>query len=165
MPLKSRGRTCILVPVNRIHFNACSNVLVMGSNHQIECSCFLFPSPILSNEVVQDKKCSTFHVLALPPCTRALLNFSVSLNFSICTAEASSIGLAKIERLTGNHFNAYSSVLVLGSNPQISFHIFRFFPPILSNEVMRVKKMWNFSRFCVASLRKGHITLLCIVQF
>jgi len=29
--------------------------------------------------------------------------------------------------------------------------------------VMRTQKMWNASRFCVSSLRRGHANLLCIV--
>ena len=28
---------------------------------------------------------------------------------------------------------------------------------------MRMQKMWNASRFCVSSLRRGHANLLCIV--
>ena len=31
------------------------------------------------------------------------------------------------------------------------------------SRIMRTQKMWNASRFCVSSLRRGHANLLCIV--
>ena len=32
-----------------------------------------------------------------------------------------------------------------------------------SSIIRRTQKMWNASRFCVSSLRRGHANLLCIV--
>ena len=57
---------------------------------------FDFPHPILSNGLVRDKKRRALHDFALHTCTRAMLLFSVSFNFSICTAEESKIWLTKI---------------------------------------------------------------------
>ncbi len=34
---------------------------------------------------------------------------------------------------------------------------------IINRGSMRTQKMWNASRFCVSSLRRGHANLLCIV--
>ena len=31
------------------------------------------------------------------------------------------------------------------------------------HSIKRLQKMWNASRFCVSSLRRGHANLLCIV--
>ena len=60
---------------------------------------FDFSPPILSNGVMRDKKCGTFHDSVLHPCARAILLFSVSFNFSLCTAKASKIVLAKFSVL------------------------------------------------------------------
>ena len=60
---------------------------------------FDFSPPILSNGVMRDKKCGTFHDSVLHPCARAILLFSLSFNFSLCTAKASKIVLAKFSVL------------------------------------------------------------------
>ncbi len=38
-----------------------------------------------------------------------------------------------------------------------------FFCNYVIKDVYAVAKMWNASRFCVSSLRRGHANLLCIV--
>ena len=43
-----------------------------------------------------------------------------------------------------------------GSNPARASNFFFFF-------FFRGKKIWNASRICVSSLRRGHANLLCIV--
>ena len=42
--------------------------------------------------------------------------------------------------------------------PTAEFNTFLTF-----SRIMRTQKMWNASRFCVSSLRRGHANLLCIV--
>ena len=48
-------------------------------------------------------------------------------------------------------------------NPGISPFILNQSSPISQNRYSGRQKMWNASRFCVSSLRRGHANLLCIV--
>ena len=54
--------------------------------------------------------------------------------------------------------NAFKDLSGHQMMPTAEFNTFLTF-----SRIMRTQKMWNASRFCVSSLRRGHANLLCIV--